>query len=314
MSSISVAMRTVLFAMGAAIGCTPAPLDPGPWEATAPATLVTVADLAGGALRETSGVAASRRYPGILWSHNDSGHPAEIVATDTSGKILGAWTVPGATNVDWEDLALGPCPAGACLYIGDTGDNSERRSSITIYRVPEPDPRVPTAELPGADALRIRLPDQARDIEALHVDRDSAVWLVSKGRSGPIVLYQIPAAAWGRDSAEAIWIDSLPIYHHVPSRHMVTGSAVSPGGDRVVVRTYHDLFLFERSAGGGLLPTRPPNRCDLEGLEVQGEGVDWWDESTLVLTSEANVGVPARLRLVDCGWRPSGGDSAGVVP
>lgn len=28
---------------------------------------------------------------------------------------------------DWEDIARGGCALGACLYLADTGDNSERR-------------------------------------------------------------------------------------------------------------------------------------------------------------------------------------------
>jgi hypothetical protein len=40
----------------------------------------------------------------------------------------------GATAVDWEDVAIGPGPAPAqdYLYIGDTGDNTRRRTSIAV--------------------------------------------------------------------------------------------------------------------------------------------------------------------------------------
>ncbi|MFQ5551820.1 MAG: hypothetical protein ACE5FJ_11355, partial [Gemmatimonadales bacterium] len=31
-------------------------------------------------LREASGVAASRSYPGTLWTHHDSGHEPEVFA------------------------------------------------------------------------------------------------------------------------------------------------------------------------------------------------------------------------------------------
>ena len=40
---------------------------------------------------EASGLAISRRNPGIIWSHNDSGHATELFALQTSihGEIVG---------------------------------------------------------------------------------------------------------------------------------------------------------------------------------------------------------------------------------
>src|SRR5882724_8681160 len=96
-------------------------------------------------LVESSGVAVSRAYPGVLWTHNDSGDRPYLYATDLRGSDRGALLVPGAENVDWEDIALGPCPTvtptippapnSACLYIADTGDNLQSRSGATIYAV-----------------------------------------------------------------------------------------------------------------------------------------------------------------------------------
>jgi hypothetical protein len=84
---------------------------------------------------ESSGVAASRRSPGVLWTHNDSGDRPYLFATDTSGAALGTFSVTGARNVDWEDIALGRCAGATCLYLADTGDNNERRSSVALYRL-----------------------------------------------------------------------------------------------------------------------------------------------------------------------------------
>ena len=75
-------------------------------------------------LDESSGVAASRRQPGVLWTMNDSGNDAWIFATDTMGRDHGALAVADARNRDWEAIALGPCGTQECLYIADTGDNA----------------------------------------------------------------------------------------------------------------------------------------------------------------------------------------------
>src|SRR4051794_13240359 len=95
-------------------------------------------------LVESSGVAVSRAHPNILWTHNDSGDGPFLYATDLHGTDRGAMVVPGANAIDWEDIALGPCPvpfvlqprprvtASSCIYLADTGDNLEQRSFVTI--------------------------------------------------------------------------------------------------------------------------------------------------------------------------------------
>src|SRR5687767_1112606 len=54
-------------------------------------------------LPEASGAALSRRTPGLLWSHNDSGEPL-LFAFDTSGALRGRVHVPNAAVEDWEDV------------------------------------------------------------------------------------------------------------------------------------------------------------------------------------------------------------------
>ena len=109
-------------------------------------------------LTESSGVAASRRQPGILWTMNDSGDDAWIFATDTLGRDHGAFLVAGAENRDWEAITLGPCGNRDCLYIADTGDNGMDQESARVYRVPEPSitSRIPRTR--KAEVLEFRYP------------------------------------------------------------------------------------------------------------------------------------------------------------
>src|SRR5262245_5258310 len=88
-------------------------------------------------LPEASGLAVSRRHPGIIWSHNDSGNDTVLFALDSSGQVRGRVRVPIEMR-DWEDVSAGRCPAGSCLYLADIGDNRQVRRQIRIVRVPEP--------------------------------------------------------------------------------------------------------------------------------------------------------------------------------
>ncbi len=89
---------------------------------------------------ESSGIAASRKNANVLWTHNDSGNAAQVFPMTAAGTNLGTYTISGASNTDWEDIAIGPGPtAGAeYLYVGDIGDNNGVRSNVSVYRVPEP--------------------------------------------------------------------------------------------------------------------------------------------------------------------------------
>lgn len=263
-------------------------------------------------LREASGVAVSRRNPGILWTIEDSGRPAALIAMDTLGRYRGSFLLTGATNVDWEEVALGACPRGTCVYIADTGDNDERRDQVTIYRLGEP--AVPStsdstrpfvADLP-AERLDFRYPDGAHDVEAMTVLPDSTILLVSKGRSGGVHSYRIPPSQW-RTSAPVVAerVDSLPIITSSTTGRLITGMALSPDGRRVMIRTYRDLLPFLLSPSGRLTPAPGMRGCDILGLEPQGEGVAWLDDRELVLTSEWGLFPAGSVWIIRCAasWR-----------
>src|SRR5688572_27195640 len=73
------------------------------------------------ALSESSGLAASRRYPEVFWTHNDTGgEPSFLFAINRRGEHLGGFEVKGARPIDWE--AISADDAGN-LYFADTGTN-----------------------------------------------------------------------------------------------------------------------------------------------------------------------------------------------
>ena len=256
---------------------------------------------------ESSGVAVSRAHSGILWTHNDSGDGPYLYATDLRGTDRGAIRVSGAGSKDWEDIAAGPCPTrpGTCLYIGDTGDNTERRSSVTIYAVPEPDPPIDASDTQrvtaAAAALRLRYPDGAHDVEALYVSpRDTAVYLVSKGWGGSVRLYRAGRTAWRTPGvATAELVQALPISPSRKQGRVVTGAAMRGDGTLVAIRTYVDVHFFVPDRTGRLAAANRPV-CSVRGLGRGGEGIAFLDDSILVLTSEADRIGPGAIHTVRC--------------
>src|SRR4051794_11565392 len=64
-------------------------------------TAVRVATITDPDLTESSGVAASHRYPGSYWTHNDSGDGPRVFLFDFAGIVRAKLTVAGAGAVDW---------------------------------------------------------------------------------------------------------------------------------------------------------------------------------------------------------------------
>jgi hypothetical protein len=205
-------------------------------------------------LSELSGLAASRRNPGVLWVHNDSGDAPRIYAINEKGDLLGACNIQGASNRDWEDIAVGPGPDPnrAYLYIGDTGDNAAKYPEVIVYRTAEPkvDTAVPFAPMTigSADAIRLTYPDGPRDAETLIVDpltRD--IYIISKRDLAP----KVYRAAYPQSLTQQTTLEQVAT---LPFGLFPTGGDVSPDGRRVIVRGIFGAALWERPAHEG-----PPN-------------------------------------------------------
>jgi len=268
-------------------------------------------------LKESSGLAISRTQQGVLWSHNDSGDGPSLYAIDIAGKLLGVFHVSGAMARDWEDISTGPCPAGLstpapaekseCLFIADTGDNNQVRPDVSIYIVAEP--RVADA---GAEAtvaartVRYRYPSGPTDAEALAVKPNGDLTIVSKGRSGTIDFYSIPAASVTKAMASgeiitAIFAGNTGIQPDLRTGRLVTAAAVSPDGMTLAVRTYYEVYFFKLVTRRGQIQWEDIGEsCALGDAEPQGEGIDYLDSKTLLLTSERARGRPGSIHRLQC--------------
>jgi hypothetical protein len=291
-------------AAGLALAMLGAPLLDSDWVVRRPISAVRTGTF-GAQADESSGVAASARRPDLFWTILDSGNPAEIIAIDSAARVHGRVRLGGAVNADWEAIALGACPAGTCVYVGDIGDNLGRRRSVVVYRLPEPDPGAAGgAPVRPAEAIEVEYPDGARDAEAMVVTPAGDLVIVTKGLLSAVKAYRVPADAWSADRrgpAVAEDLGPLPIAPRSALGRWVTDASLAPDG-RVAIRTYRDIFLFVLAPDGTLRRSEPPTLCDISGLETQGEGITWARDSTMLLTSEASRRAAGTIHSVRCPW------------
>jgi len=275
--------------------------DSGADAAASPAVcqVITEAQSLAEGLRETSGIAESRRYPGVYWSHNDSGRDPDLFAVGADARDLGHMRVTGATNTDWEDIGSGPCPDGgpACLYLADTGNNGKKHKHISLWVFPEPEPSA-TATAPAVE-YRARFPGEATDIEALAVLPDGRIFLVSKGNNDPVKLFRWPTPLRAGVEPALEEVRQLePKPDQVGDR--ITGASASPDGKWIAVRSYAALALYRTAdlLGSG----RPAVQFDLDPLaEPQGEAVSLANDGNVLLTSEGpGKHLPGTLSRLKC--------------
>jgi hypothetical protein len=241
-------------------------------------------------LADASAIAISRTHAGVLWVVNNTEPLARVFAIDSAGRIRGIVQIPGADNLDWEDLAAGPCAAdeddgGNCLYIADIGDNFHVRDDIGIYRVREPQPG--SRRSTHAEWFPVAYPEGPQDAEAMFVLPDARVFIITKGRNRPVSLYRYPPPLRAGETVLLQLVQELSDgIVQIPD--MVTGAGATPDGRFVAVRTYSQFFLYTTTDDGRLEPAAPPT--SLAALdEAQGEGADIRADGVAFLTGERGV-------------------------
>lgn len=239
------------------------------------------------ALDEVSGMVASRKSPGVLFVHNDSGDSARFFALDRAGHLLAEVSYAAPFVLDVEELALGPAPqGGSFLYLADTGNNFARsgrgipRGSVSLYRVAEPEVSLSArgAKLTANAPLRIelRFPESAHDVEAFFVDpRSGDAFLITKEDDGASLVLRAPAAELDAGKvmlqpAGRLAFGTLSL----PGNKMPTAADVSEDGSQLLVRTYSSVFLFERRPGESVNAAlaRTPRQL-ASPAEQQGEAI-----------------------------------------
>lgn len=231
---------------------------------------------------ESSGLAASRRWPNVFWTHNDSGDKPRLFAFDTRGKIVGTVNLNEAQNFDWEDMASFTLDGEPLLLVGDIGDNAKKRPYCTLYLCSEPQ-SPGDGKLPAVRPIYYSYEGGPTDCEALAVDPvRREILFVEKRLALSSRVYLLPIPAKGDDDiqlATKLGRISVPI---------VTAMDISPDGLRAVVMTLGNAYEFSRRPEETWAEAfARPRRTIVMPTRRQGEAICYGhDGKTLFLTSE----------------------------
>jgi hypothetical protein len=252
-------------------------------------------------IQEASGIAASRKNPGKIWAHNDSGFPNHLFLIDTStASIVATYVITGATNIDWEDMEIvaDPLTGVPFVYIANTGDNRQNRNDYDIFRFEEPE--FQATDLGQQIVLptnivsrhRFRYPERSHDVEALFVDPANLdVYLITK-RDASSIVYVMPFPYQsGAAFNKTYKVGELGFKE-------ASAATASFDGNKIIIKTRQDIFYWERTAAlepYHMLLSQTPVRLPYVG-EPQGEAVCFDAADNYFTLSEAlNLTTPPTL-------------------
>ncbi|WP_144276755.1 hypothetical protein [Parenemella sanctibonifatiensis] len=242
-------------------------------------------------ITESSGLATepgNNRY----WTVNDSepGRQGAAYALDENGETQGVLTFPAQT-LDVEAVSY----AVDRLWIGDIGDNNAVRPGIVVYHFANPTPSA-QSQFRSYD---FTYADGPRDAEAMLVDDDGQIFIVSKELQGGIYTAGPELSVQGSNELEKV--ADAPAY--------ITDGAVLPDG-RMVLRSYFGVFVVDPDQDFEVVASAPAP------IQPQGESITVaLDGETLLLGSEGeqsevlSMPIPAAVEEVPEGQPSPGGET-----
>ncbi len=238
-----------------------------------------------------SGMTASRANAGVLWAANDLGDE-RLFAFDTSGRHLGVYNLSTITCRDFEDITTGPGPQAGIryLYVADTGDNSQVRSTVTVFRVAEP-ALSPTqspvnVNLAAIDSINLRYPDGPHDAESLIVDPANGDMYIITKRDARSRIYYAPA------SASTTQVTTLQFLGELTWGGAISAD-ISPDGDEILMLHINRAYYYSRPAGTSIAAALQSAPTQIPYTPQQlGEGITFDHTGTHYYANSEGVNQP----------------------
>jgi len=230
-----------------------------------------VATIADHRIDESSGLAW---WHGAFWTLNDSGGAAELYRSETPDfSDVTAFPIPGATNVDWEDLAVHE----GDLIVADIGDNDRLRDDLVLYRV-----RFDGKALTLVAAYDVAYPDAAHDAEAV-ASIDGSLHVITKDRGEGTLAYRFDGLHAGATNTP-VFVGELDL-----GGDQATAAEFDEVRGELLVLSYFGVHHFAPlDLAAGPKRTTPLFALQVEGLTIAGD--------LLVITNEQEQVYAALLR------------------
>lgn len=245
-------------------------------------------------LHEVSGTEIAANSD-LIWMLNDGGNAPEIYGLNKKGIIKKVLKID-AKNHDWEDLAS---DKKGNLYIGDFGNNANKRKNLAILKVNastlKSSKKIDIERISFKYSNQEKFPPKKKklyfDCEAFFHYNDS-LYLFTKSRVkndfGKTHLYKIPAKK-GHHVAE--FVSTFSSCNDLNC--WVTSADISDDGKKIVLLSPKSIWVFTEFKGNdflnGVVTEIPLNNVS------QKEGICFKNKNTLYITDETTHGSGGNL-------------------
>jgi len=255
-------------------------------------------------LKEVSGLYLENENS--FWWLNDGGWAPILYNSNGKGNIIDSIVLNQIKNVDWEELTSDD---KGNLYIGDFGNNLNKRQNLRIY--------IYNKQKALLDSIQFSYPDQAHfppspaqqsfDMEACFWHNET-LHLFSKNRMGAGNYYTKHYTLSDQPGEQvAILKDSLYL-----KKRVVTAASISPDGKTVAMMAYNykrilgflptsaaTIFILRDFEGdnffkGRLMKRKAPGFI----LATQWESLDYLDYKRLFVASEQTAFIRPKAKRV----------------
>ena len=219
----------------------------------------------------------------LIWMHNDSGNKPELYGVNQKGKIERVIEVT-TKNHDWEDITSDEY---GNLYIGDFGNNNQKRKNLSILKIANKD--ILSKNKVEVEKIKFKYPKLKKkvslDAEAFFYHQN-AFYIFTKSRKkkklGKTLLFKIPNKQ-GKHVAELI--SEFEFCNTVDCR--ITGADISSDGKKAVLINHTSVFVLtdfmKDDFFSGQVKEYPLDHVS------QKEGICFKDNTNLFITDEYSM-------------------------
>lgn len=225
---------------------------------------------------------------GTIWTAQDHGNEPIVYALNRSGKLIRSVTISGVKNEDWEELTS---DNAGNLYIGDFGNNDNKRRDLAIFKISASElnndkatvSQKTTFHYPEQTEFPPKKSERFFDCEAFF-EKDGHFYLFTKNRSanfdGTTFLYKIPNKPGHHVAKKLGEFKTCGKF----SRCAVTAADISPDGRKVALLTGDKVFLFTGFSSDAFFDAKSET-IELEDFS-QKEGLGFATNDEILITDE----------------------------
>jgi hypothetical protein len=229
----------------------------------------------------------------LLWVIEDSGNANKIYGLNPKGKLEKSITIQNAENIDWEELTK---DKEGNLYIGDFGNNENKREDLCIYKIAKDSLLKSTTN--ASYKVSFEYPEQKKfppkkknllyDVESFFEFKNN-FYLFTKNRSskfdGTTFLYKVPNRA---GSHQAKLLGEFKTGGSFEN-NAITSATISPDASKVLLLCHGKVWLFQNFTSDNFL-SGEVSEFKLNHFS-QKEAICFTDNSTLLIADEKDKNI-----------------------